>query len=137
IIGAARNAERELRREQVRTFVLSGDHAPRRARFSQDPAAFAMALALAIREPGNEVRPGIGTPKSLVTKLATRFGREPSQVALVVALSRAIGLWDASAISSSAPPGSLALHELSRLLYLAWKRGGAWDEARSDPEMLR
>ena len=137
IIGATRNAERERRREQVRTFVHSGDHAPRRARFSQDPAAFAMALALAVREPGNEVRPAIGTPKSLVTKLATRFGREPSQVALVVALSRAVGLWDASAIGASAPPGSLAMHELSRLLFLAWKRGGAWDEGRSEPEMLR
>lgn len=137
IIGAARNAEREARREQVKTFVLSGDHAPRRARFSQDPGAFAMALALAVREPGNEVRAGIGTPKSLVTKLATRFGREPTSVALMVALSRAVGLWDASAISPSAPPGSLVMHELSRLLYLAWKRGGAWDEGRSEPEMLR
>jgi hypothetical protein len=137
IIGAARNAEREARREQVRAFVLSGDHAPRRARFSHDPAALAMALALAVREPGNEVRPGIGTPKSLVTKLATRFGREPAQLALLVALSRAIGLWDPSALSASAPPGSLALHELNRLLFLTWKRGGAWDEARSEPEMLR
>ena len=137
IIGAARNAEREARREQVRAFVLSGDHAPRRARFSQDAGAFSMALAFAIREPGNEVRAAIGTPKSLVTKLATRFGREPVQVALLVALSRAVGLWDASAISASAPPGSLALHELSRLLFIAWKRGGAWDEARSEPEMLR
>ncbi len=137
IIGHARNAEREARREQVRAFVLSGDHAPRRARFSMDPGAFAMALALAIREPGNEVRAGIGTPKSLVAKLATRFGREPSQVALLVSLSRAVGLWEASAISSSAPPGSLMMHELSRLLFVAWRRGGAWDEARSEPEMLR
>jgi hypothetical protein len=137
IIGAARNAERETRREQVRTFVLSGDHAPRRARFSLDPGAFAMALALAVREPGNEVRAGIGTPKSLVAKLATRFGREPTQVALLVALSRAVGLWDASAISASAPPGSLVMHELSHLLFVAWKRGGAWDESRTEPEMLR
>lgn len=137
VIGAARNAEREARREQVRAFVSSGDHAPRRARFSLDPAPFAMALALATREPGNEVRAGIGTPKSLVSKLATRFGRDPQQVALLVALSRAIGLWDASAISASAPPGSLALHELARLLFLTWRRGGAWDEARTEPEMLR
>jgi hypothetical protein len=137
IIGATRNAEREARREQVRSFVLSGDHAPRRARFSHDPGAFAMALALAVREPGNDVRPNIGTPKSLVTKLATRFGRDPSQVALLVALSRAVGLWDASAIGASAPPGSLAMHELSRLLFLAWKRGGAWDEGRTEPEMFR
>jgi len=137
IIGATRNAEREARRAQVKTFVREGDHAPRRARFSQDPSPLAMALALAAREPGNEVRPNIGTPKSLVTKLATRFGREPYQVALIVALSRAVGLWDPSAMSASAPPGALEIHELSRLLFDAWRRGGAWDEARTEPEMLR
>ena len=137
IIGATRNAEREARREQVRSFVKGGDHAPRRARFSHDPAPLAMALALAAREPGNEVRAGIGTPKSLVAKLGTRFGRDPYHVALLVALSRAVGLWDASAISASAPPGALQLHELSKLLWTAWRRGGAWDEARSEPETLR
>lgn len=137
VIGRARQDEREARREEVRAFVLSGDHAPRRARFALDPAPLAVALALAVREPGNEVRPGIGTPRSLLAKLATRFGREPSHVALIVALSRAVGLWDASALSASAPPGSLALHELARALFLAWRRGGAWDEGRGDPEMLR
>ena len=137
IIGATRNAEREARREQVRAFVLSGDHAPRRAKFSLDPAPLMMALALAVREPGNEVRPGIGTPKSLVTKLATRFGRDPYQVALVSALSRAVGLWDASATSASAPPGSCQIHELAKHLFGAWRRGGAWDESRADGETLR
>jgi hypothetical protein len=137
IIGATKNAEREARREQVKSFVEDGDHAPRRARFSHDPAPLAMALALAARETGNEVRPGIGTPKSLVAKLATRFGREAPHVALSVALSRAVGLWDASAISASAPPGALPLHELSRLLFTAWRRGGAWDEARTEAETLR
>jgi hypothetical protein len=96
-----------------------------------------MALALAAREPGNEVRAGIGTPKSLVAKLGTRFGRDPNHVALLVALSRAVGLWDASAISASAPPGVLHLHELARLLFNAWRGGGAWDEARVEPETLR
>ena len=137
IIGATRNAEREARREQVKSFVNEGDHAPRRARFSQDPAPLAMALALAAREPGSEVRAGIGTPKSLVAKLGTRFGRDPYHVALLVALSRAVGLWDASAIGASAPPGALHLHELAKLLFNAWRRGGAWDEARTEPETLR
>ena len=89
IIGADRKAEREARREQVKSFVHGGDHAPRRARFSHDPSPLCMALALASREPGTEVRPNIGTPKSLVAKLATRFGKDPYQVALLVALSRA------------------------------------------------
>jgi hypothetical protein len=137
IIGAGRNAEREARREQVKAFVVEGDHAPRRARFSQDPAVLAMALALASREPGNEVRAGIGTPKSLVSKLATRFGRDANHVALLCALSRATGLWDASAMNPSSPPGSFEMRELSTQLFLAWRRGGAWDEARPEPEMLR
>jgi hypothetical protein len=138
IIGASKQQARDARREQVRTFVKGADHAPRRARFSNDPAPLAIALALAAREPGHEVRAGIGTAKSLVTKLATRFGRDPQHVALLVALSRAVGLWDASALGSSAsPPGSLHLYEVGRLLFTAWRRGGAWDEARADSETLR
>lgn len=137
VVGAARLEERERRRAQIRSSVLAEDHLPRRARFAADPAPLAMALALAIREPGLEVRAGVGTPKSLVAKLAQRFGRDADVVAIMAALSRAVGLWDPSAISSASPPGSLALHELGPALYAAWWRGGAWDEARPDPEVLR
>jgi hypothetical protein len=149
IIGAANHNERATRREEVRVFVASGDHAPRRARFSFDPAALAMGLAASAREPSArpegrsqsgvfaDVRAGVGTPKSLVQKLATRFGREVPHVALVVALSRAIGLWDLSATNASSPPGSFTLQELTQQLFAAWRRGGAWDEAREEPELLR
>jgi hypothetical protein len=121
----------------VKSFVLGGDHSPRRARFALDPVPLAVALAIAAREPGNETRPGIGTPKSLAGKLAARFGREPGEVALTIGLSRAIGLWDSSAVSAAAPPGSLRLDDLGPLLFLAWRRGGAWDEARTEPEAFR
>jgi hypothetical protein len=137
VVGAARQAARETRRAQIRSFVLDTDHAPRRARFANDPVPLAIALALAVREPGLEVRDGVGTPRSLVTRLAQRFGRDAEVVALIAALSRAIGLWDPSAISPASPPGSLSLHELTRALYTAWWRGGAWDEARPDAEALR
>jgi hypothetical protein len=137
IIGAAHHAAQKARRHQVKEFVTSGDHAPRRARFALDPAPLAVGLALAAREQGNDVRPGIGTPKSLVQKLATRFGRDPAHVALLVALSRAVGLWDASATNAAAPPGSLTIQELGRHLFHAWRRGGAWDEGRAEPEAMR
>ena len=137
IIGARQHAERDARREQVKEFVSTGDHAPRRARFALDPAPVSLGLALAAREQGNEVRPGIGTPKSLVQKLGARFGRDPAHIALLVALSRAVGLWDASATNAAAPPGALTLHELTRHLFRAWRRGGSWDEARLEPEVLR
>jgi hypothetical protein len=150
IIGAAHHNEREARREEVKVFVASGDHAPRRARFSLDPAPLAMGLAVVARESSvrnpegrspsgafADVRAGVGTPKSLVLKLATRLGRDPSHVALAVALSRAIGLWDVSATNASSPPGSFTMQELTRHLFVTWQRGGAWDEARADPEVLR
>lgn len=137
VIGAARYQERARRRDQVKSFVLSGDHAPRRARFALDPAPLAAGLALVAREAGNEIRPSVGTPKSLVQKLAIRFGRDNTHVALVVALSRAIGLWDPSALNGSQPPGAYTLRDLGPILFEAWRRGGAWDEARPDPEVLR
>ncbi len=137
ILHAAEDEARREKRAEVKSFVLGGDHAPRRARFALDPIPLAVALALAAREPGNETRPGIGTPKSFAAKLATRFGRDVSEVALVVALSRAVGLWDSSAVSAAAPPGSLTVQELGPLLFLAWRRGGAWDEARGEPEAFR
>jgi hypothetical protein len=137
ILHAAEDERRLEQRAEVKSFVLAGDHSPRRARFALDPVPLVIALAMAAREPGNETRPGIGTPKSFATKLATRFGREPGEVALAIALSRAIGLWDSSAVSAAAPPGSLKLQDLGPLLFLAWRRGGAWDEARTDPEAFR
>lgn len=137
IVGEQRRAEREAQRRAIRTFVLGEDHAPRRARFAEDPAPVALAMALSVRDPSVEVRPGVGTPRSLISKFATRFGREQEAIAFIAALSRAIGLWDPSAVGTAAPPGSLAVHELGRALFLAWRRGGAWDEARPDGEVLR
>jgi hypothetical protein len=137
IVGADRRQAREERRAQIRTFVLEEDHAPRRARFALDPAFLAVAMAFGVREPGNEVRPGVGTPRSLLVKFSQRFGRDVEAVALLAALSRAVGLWDPSASAPATPPGSLAMYELTQLLFTTWRRGGAWDEARPEREVLR
>jgi len=151
IIGAVHHSQRAAQREEVKVFVATGDHAPRRAHFSLDPTPLAMSVAVAARESSvrspegrsqgsgafADVRAGVGTPKSLVQKLAARFGRDPPHVALVVSLSRAIGLWETSATNASSPPGSLTMQELTRHLFVTWRRGGAWDEARSEPEVLR
>ncbi len=137
IVSAAHRAERAERREEVKQFVRSADHAPRRARFALDPSPLVVALALAAREGQSEIKPNIGTPKSLTQKLGTRFGRDPTTVAMLVSLSRAVGLWEPSALVLSSPPGALALSDIPSLLFGAWRRGGAWDEAREEPEVLR
>ena len=137
VIGASRRAERTRRREQMMSFVRGADHSPRRAKFAVDPSALAVGMAMASREGGVEVRSGIGTPKSLTQKLATRFGRELSHVALVCSVARALGLWDASALVLASPPGAFTIAEVLPALFSAWRKGGAWDEARAEPEVLR
>jgi hypothetical protein len=137
IIGAQRQAEREAHRLEIRSFVLAEDHAPHRARFAEDPAPLVLAMALAVRDPSVEVRSGVGTPRSLIQKFAARFGRDGETVGFLAALSRAVGLWDPSAVGLASPPGSLDVQDVGRSLFGAWRRGGAWDEARADGEVLR
>jgi hypothetical protein len=137
IIGAQRQAEREAHRVEIRSFVLAEDHAPHRARFAEEPASLALAMALAVRDPSVEVRSGVGTPRSLIQKFASRFGRDAEAVGFLAALSRAVGLWDPSSVGLASPPGSLDVQDIGRSLFEAWRRGGAWDEARADGEVLR
>jgi hypothetical protein len=137
LVGAGRRAARDERRREIRALVEGEDHAPRRASFARDVAPLALAMAASVRERNVDVRPDLGTPRSLIARFATRFGQDPAVVAHVAALSRAVGLWDASARNASAPPGSWSLNELGRQLFEVWHRGGAWDEARPDGEVLR
>lgn len=136
IIGQERRLEREQRRETIRSQVIEEDHLPRRARFSSAPGPLCVALTMALHEMGGEVKSGVGTPRSLVMRLTQRFGRDASGTALLVALSRAVGLWEGH-LTVTTPPGSGTIAELSHLLFETWRRGGAWDEARAEPELLR
>lgn len=137
IVGAERRRELEERRASIRRDVIGEDHVPRRAQFARDPAALAMALVACARESQGEIKPHVGTPRSLILKLAQRLGRSPHAVSLVASLSRAIGLWEPTAASAATPPGSLSMAELSTQLFSAWLNGAAWDEARLEPELLR
>src|SRR5262245_7613888 len=137
LVGASRRALRDERRREIRAIVEDEDHSPRRASFARDPAVLALAMAALVRERNVDIRADLGTPRSQITRFATRFGQDPGTVALIAALSRAVGLWDASARNGSSPPGSLTMNELGRRLFEVWQTGGAWDEARPDGEVLR
>ncbi len=137
IVGAERKRHSESRRNNIRAHVLGGDHAPRRARFARDPSGLSLAIAIASREMASEIRPNVGTPRSLILRLAQRFGRTNAAISLLSSLSRATGLWEPSALSPAAPPGSLRVGEIGTALFATWRRGGAWDEARPEPEVMR
>ncbi len=141
IVGAERKLELESRREVIKREVLGADHMPRRAQFARDPAALALALTVGALTPlansQGEIKPNVGTPRSMIVRLSQRFGRAAPAVSLIAALSRATGLWEATAASTSSPPGSFTVAELSAQLFSVWLNGGAWDEARPEPELLR
>lgn len=137
LVGAERLAEREMLRRQIRERVANEDYIPQRAKFAQDVVPLAVGISMAVHGGEAEIRPGVGTPKSLISKMATRFGRTPETVAVVAALSRIAGLWEEGAISPDARPGHLKLEELGPLIFDTWRRGAAWDEARDDGELLR
>ena len=137
LVGAERRAARDDRRREIRSVVEQQDHSPRRAVFAHDAAPLALAMAALVRERNLDVRGDLGTPRSLITRFAARFGQDPQRVALIAALSRAVGLWDASARNASAPPGAWTLAELGQQLFEVWRQGGAWDEARPEGEVLR
>ncbi len=137
LVGAERLAERESLRRQIREKVASEDYIPQRARFAQDVVPFALGIAMAVHGGEAEVRAGVGTPKSLISKMATRFGRAPETVAVVAALSRIAGIWDEGATTVDTSPGQLVLEDVGALIFETWRRGAAWDESRPDGELLR
>jgi hypothetical protein len=137
LVGAERLAEREELRRQIRHKIASEDYIPQRASFAQDVVPLAVGIAMAVHAGEAEVRAGVGTPKSLISKMATRFGRPPETVAVVAALSRIAGLWDEAATTAETSPGNLHLEEIGALIFETWRRGSAWDESRPDGELLR
>ena len=137
LVGAERLAEREELRRRIRDQVAREDYIPQRARFAHDLTPLAVGLAMAVQSGEGEIRPGVGTPKSLISKMSTRFGRSPDSIALTSALSRIAGLWGEASLTADAPPGALRLGEVGHLLYKVWRRGAAWDESRPNGELLR
>jgi len=137
LIDSDRSRIRERARAHIQLDARSIDHTPTRARFSSNPAVCALAAALVVRQLRGRVRDDVGTPTSLIAKLANRLGRSAGEIAMVAALSRAIGLWSDRASSAASPPGSSATHTLAHSLFQTWLAGGVWDEARAEPETLR
>jgi hypothetical protein len=137
IVGEPRIRALEARRAELRQRTLDHDSLPRRARYAADVAAVALATTIASRDAHGDTRSTVGTPRSLVQRLAQRFGQSPESISMVMALSRTIGLWQASATTTATPPGALEVGELGYVLFSTWLMSGAWDEARVEPERLR
>ena len=93
VVGAERRRLRETCRAEIRSFCCRGRPCAASRSVCFQSRILALAMGFCVREPGNEVRSGVGTPRSLLVKLAQRYGRDVEAIALLAALSRAVGLW--------------------------------------------
>jgi hypothetical protein len=139
VVGASRQAERAERRARLLTTLRADDHAPRRARYARDPSLAAGAALAMLRWWEVPLRDDAGAPRGSVRRIAERLGEREETVALLVALCRAAGLGRLLQPDQAAPGSltGLAVADLGALLRTTYRRGGAWDETRLDPEVAR
>ncbi|MBI5516695.1 MAG: hypothetical protein HY909_23120 [Deltaproteobacteria bacterium] len=137
IVGGGRQRERTERRESIRAAVLSEDHAPVRARYARDPSLATVAALAMLRAWEVPVPPHAGVARASLRRVAERLGETEESVALWVALARAAGL--ARLVAPKAPVGSLDHKgtDVGASLWKTYLQGGAWDETRAEPEVLR
>ncbi len=139
VVGASRQRERASRRAEILATLQSDDYAPRRARYARDPSLPAAAALAMLRCWDVAMRDETGAPRGAVRKIAERLGEREDTIAMLVALSRAAGL-GRLLVPDVQPPGSLLgvrVGDLGKLLRMTYRRGGAWDETRTDPEVAR
>jgi len=127
VVGRGRRATAKKVRDGIVRRVTHTDLTPPRARFADDPGPAAVALLAALRSAGTVIPVDGGAPRTAVRKAAREAGVDPGHAEMLVALARADGL--AAATTS--------LAEASARIFRAWRRGGAWDEARVEEDRYR
>lgn len=103
------------------------DLAPSRVRFANDPGPATVALFAALRAQGEELKPRAGASRTALRTAAKDAGVTPDEAELLVALGR----------SANLATRGLPLSMVASELFVAWKEGGVWDEARTEPDKHR
>lgn len=138
IVGATRQQERVWKRETIHAAVKAEDHVPHRARYARDPSLPAVAALAMFRAWEVAVRPDVGVARAALRRAAERLGEPEECVTLLVALSRAAGLGRLAApLAGASASLQLRACDVGEVLWRTYLQGGAWDECRVEPEVLR
>ncbi|UJR78739.1 hypothetical protein [Sandaracinus amylolyticus] len=122
IVGRERRRAALRVREDLARRIARADDDPARARLADDPGPLAAAL-LAELTARRELAGGAAVRRSALRAAAKEAGIDPERADLLVALARAVR------------GGPIA--DLHAQLVAIWRAGGAWDEARLEPDHLR
>jgi hypothetical protein len=128
IVGAPRQAERAERQASIQAAVRAEDHLPLRI-----VASLAMLRTWEV-----PVRPDIAVPRAALKRVAERLGDREESIAMLIALARAAGLGRlATPLASAVGSLQLRVGEVGASLWKTYIHGGAWDETRTEPEVMR
>lgn len=138
IVGAPRLAERAARQASIQAAVRAEDHLPLRARYARDPSLAVVAALAMLRTWEVPVRPDIAVPRAALKRVAERLGDREESIGMLIALARAAGFGRLATPLATAV-GSLQLRagEVGATLWKTYIHGGAWDETRLEPEVMR
>lgn len=103
------------------------DLAPSRVRFARDPGPSSVALFAALRAQSEELKPRAGASRTALRTASKDAGVSSDEAELLVALGR----------SANLATRGLPLDMVASELFVAWKEGGVWDEARTEPDKHR
>jgi hypothetical protein len=138
IVGAPRQAERAARQASIQAAVRAEDHLPMRARYARDPSLAVVAALAMLRTWEVPVRPDIAVPRAALKRVAERLGDRDEATAMLIALARAAGFGRlATPLASAVGSLQLRVGEVGGTLWKTYIHGGAWDETRIEPEVMR
>jgi hypothetical protein len=84
------------------------------------------------------VRPDIAVPRAALKRVAERLGDKEEGVTMLMALSRAAGFGRlATPLATAVGSLQLRVADVGAALWRTYIHGGAWDETRVEPEVLR
>jgi hypothetical protein len=138
IVGAPRQDERAARQASIEAAVRAEDHLPLRARYARDPSLAVVASLAMLRTWEVPVRPDIAVPRAALKRVAERLGDKEEGVTMLMALSRAAGFGRlATPLATAVGSLQLRVADVGAALWRTYIHGGAWDETRVEPEVLR
>jgi len=138
IVGAPRQQERASRQASIEAAVRAEDHLPLRARYARDPSLATVASLAMLRTWEVPVRPDVAVPRAALKRVAERIGEKEEGITMLVALARAAGFGRlATPLATAVGSLQLRVTDVGAALWRTYIHGGAWDETRVEPEVLR
>ena len=127
VVGRERRARAGVLRQRLYMSRHVHELTPSRADLADSLGAAAVAAVGVLSSIGQMPKTGCGASRAALRRVAFQLHLPEGKATMLACLARAAGL----------PYSSATIQSASERLWESWRRGGAWDEAASDPDPFR